>query len=436
MKITFIGATNEVTGSKTFFEYEDQKILIDCGLYQEGEENSKLNLDALPFKPSELTAVIVTHAHLDHTGFLPVLYQQGYRGPIYMSLPTSKLARIILEDSAKLMKDTDEPLYDAEDAQKVISLFKPQIFEEPIKLKSLSFKFHKSSHILGAAFVELHAGLKTITFSGDLGRFDDILLGSPSKLNKTNYLIMESTYGDKVRPHSDMIQELKDLVVKAKSESKTILIPCFALHRAQLISYLISKIFIDSPELEIPLYLNSPMMEQVTFAYKKFLHEFTDTETNLNLAWSNLKFLDHYWDIEKVNNTQSPQIIIASSGMVTGGRIWSHLLTLSKRNDVILFLPGFQAPGTPGHDLINGKRNITSPTGEEVIVQCEILYSGSFSSHGDQNDLINWVQSAHQQPDKIFLVHGEQESKKALADKLCSMEYNTTIPKHLETFEL
>jgi metallo-beta-lactamase family protein len=436
MKITFIGATNGVTGSKTLLEINGESILIDSGLYQEGEDVSYLNHEVLPFDVKNISAVVITHAHLDHTGLLPVLFKNGYRGPIYLTEATSKLAHIIIADSAKIMEDQDKPLYSVDDATHVVSLFKPKKYNTKFSHKNLSITFHKGSHILGAAFVEINAGQKTITFSGDLGRYDDPLLGAPENLCKTNFLIMESTYGNRRRLHKDMQDELLKLIEKAKNENLTLLVPCFALHRSQLLIYLIRKIFSTDPELQMPLYLNSPMMEEVTKAYKVNLNSFIVPEDELKEEWSDLHFLEHYWDIERVNNNTGAQIILASSGMLTGGRIWTHLLEFSKRSDVVIFLPGYQAPGTPGYDLASGKKNIVSPEGVEIIINSQIITSEAFSSHGDQEDLLKWLMSSEQPPEKVFLIHGEEESKKELKKCITDKNIEVIIPSKGEEFKL
>lgn len=437
MKITFVGATKGVTGSKSLLEIHGEQILIDSGLYQEGELNTKTILEDLEFLSKKISAIIITHAHLDHTGFLPYLFKIGYRGPIYLTLATSKLAKIILEDSAKVLSQEKSALYSIEDARGVVSLFRPSPFNQEINHKGIIFKFHKASHILGAAFVELTDGKKTITFSGDLGRHDDLLLGPPSKLNPTDFLVLESTYGNKPRPHLDLIAELQHLLERVKKNKLKLLIPCFALHRSQLLVFIIKSIFAEHPELQMPLYLNSPMMENVTSVYKKFWESFRPHREEIHASWSNLNFLDHYWDIENVNQSNDAEIILASSGMMTGGRIWTHMLDLSKRNDVIIFVPGFQAPGTPGHELISGKKFIRSPEGIDVAINAEVIYSESFSSHADQDDLLQWIQSRPGHlPRTVFLVHGEKEAKIELEKKIESLGPRAHVPKKGEVIDL
>lgn len=436
MKVTFIGAIEGVTGSKSLLEINEELILIDAGLYQEEENIKKLNLEELPFKPKELSAIIITHAHLDHTGFLPFIYKEGFRGPIYLTEPTAKLTNIILNDSAELMQKQDLPLYSKEDAHNVVSLFRPHAFEEVVKINNCTIVFHKASHILGASFVELNDGVSTIVFSGDLGRYDDPLLGPPELISRADYLVVESTYGNRIRVNKNMESELEQILIKIHSNKQILIIPCFALHRAQFLAYLIKKIFTKNPRIKMPFYLNSPMMEEVTYAYKKFINFFIPTEIDLSDVWGKIYFLKHNWDIDNINKAAGPQIILASSGMLTGGRIWTHLSALSRNRDAVIFLPGFQAPGTPGYQLIHGAKKISSPEGDEIEIRAEVLTSEAFSSHADQDDLVNWIKTCKTPIKKIFIIHGEEKSKIGLKERLTTEKYLGIIPKKGESFEL
>lgn len=435
MKLTFIGATLGVTGSKTLLECDDGLFLIDAGLYQEGEHISTLNKEELPFSPKKLTAIIITHAHLDHSGFLPYLYQQGFRGGIYLTEATSKLTRIILSDSAELMNKEDSPIYSLEDAHNVVSLFRPQKFSQEFSIKNTKVTFHHAAHILGAAFVEIKVSDKTIVFSGDLGRGDDPILAPPDNLVAVDYLILESTYGAKNRSSDDMQGEMLNILRKVHKEKLNLIVPCFALHRAQMLSYLIKEIFTLHPELKMPLFLNSPMMEEVTKVYHQFQNDFKVQFDKFNF-WSELYFLNGYWDIDRVNKAEGPQVILASSGMITGGRIWTHLIELAPKNDSLIFFPGYLAANTLGHQMANGEKNLISPDGIEFNVKAEVIQSDVFSSHAKQDELIAWVHSTHKLPSKIFLNHGEEQSKLELAKKLQHDQMEIVIPRKYESFNL
>ena len=446
MKLTFIGATQTVTGSKTLIEINKRNFLIDCGLYQENLTNpqsTNQNIEDLKFLDTHIDGIILTHAHLDHSGLLPYLYKKGFRGPIYCTKETAKLTRIILEDSAELLKNevpsNSTTLYSPEDAQNVISLFRPVKYNESFEDGKVIIEFFKASHILGAAFVRLTADNTSIVFSGDLGRFDDLYLGSPEKLVQTDYLVLESTYGSSIRESTDHMKELKTIIEKTISQKSTLLISSFALHRAQYLTYLIKKIFFLYPELKIPFFLNSPMMEQVFFTYLKFKDTFkeqTFLDFSLTEAYQELNFLDHFWDIEERNNYEGPQIIIASSGMLTGGRIWSHLKTMALKEKNILFLPGFQAVNTPGHKIIHGEKLIMSPEQEAIEINCEIIHSSSFSSHADFSDFQTWMSPRIKTLKKVFLLHGEDKAKTALKKQLELQSLNIITPLKGESYTI
>lgn len=446
MKLTFVGATTTVTGSKTILEYDNQRILIDCGLYQENSSNESaenINQSDLDILNTHFDAVILTHAHLDHSGLLPFLFKKGFRGPIFSTKETAKLTRIILEDSAELIKNqiknNNATLYSPEDAQNVISLFKPQDYKINVNFGNMTFSFHRAAHILGAAFVRIEIADKIITFSGDLGRFDDLFLGQPDQLPMTNYLILESTYGATERETTDHLNEVKKLIEKAINQNATLLISSFALHRAQYLTYLIKKIFYLYPELKIPFFLNSPMMEQVFFTYLKFKDEFSHPsfkEFSLKEAFEELNFLDSFWEIETRNDYQGAQIIIASSGMLTGGRIWTHLKKIAPVEKNILFLPGYQAINTPGYQLINGEKKLLNTERELIEFNCEIIHSSNFSSHAAYGDLQKWLNLEQNKQITIFLNHGEEQSKIKLQKKLEENNIKVICPKKKETFNL
>lgn len=435
MKLTFVGATETVTGSKTLLEISNETILIDSGLYQEGERAEILNRELLPFDIKKLTAIIITHAHLDHTGFLPFIYQQGYRGPIYLTEATSKLTRIILSDSAELISEGTNPLYSLEDAHNVVSLFRPQKFNEKFNIKNVECIFHRASHILGAASVEIYGENKKILFSGDLGRNDDPILNSPVSRAAVDYIVMESTYGASNRLARDMELEMLTILKKIQNEKLNLLVPCFALHRAQMLTYILKKIFYEHPDLKVPLYLNSPMMEKVTQVYLNNQAEFKIDFNKFN-PWEELYFLNNYWDIQRVNETEGPQIILASSGMVEGGRVWTHLVDLAPKNDTLILFPGYLANGTMGFKIASGETNLTSPTLQEFVMKAKILQSDAFSSHAEQSELISWLNSADKKPQVVYLNHGEEKAKLALKEKLESELYNVIIPKKGEVIKL
>lgn len=412
MNLLFWGATDEVTGSMTFVETSEGKLLIDCGLTQGLPEVEKLNDLPLPFAISEIKAVIITHAHLDHSGYLPKLVKKGFKGPIYCTNPTSKLMRIILLDSAKL---SDEDFYNEEDVKNTLNLVKTHEWGEHFDVLSISVSFFPASHILGASSVSLKQGPKKIIFSGDLGRFDDPILPSHAPAPTADIIVMESTYGGKSRT-GDIEKDLHQFLITVSREKRVGIIASFAVARAQTLLTLIYEFFQRHPEEKVRIVIDSPMMKEANKVYLRYSN-LTRREKELFLALDNIESLDHENQWESLKKKEGPLIILSSSGMLSGGRIGRHLYNWHEDKKAILFLPGFQGAGTPGKAFLEGKRKLLTSEGEVFEWQGEVWHSEAFSSHADQNELFKWVET-NNRDSKIFLLHGEAESKKAFKTKL------------------
>ena len=421
MNIHFWGSTDDVTGSMTFMDLPQGKIIIDCGLAQGTEETEQLNKLKLPYEPSEIKAVLLTHAHLDHSGYLPRLVKKGFRGQIYCTPATAKLARIILLDSAKLSEDE---FYDEKDVQQTLHLFKTHDWGQKFELLGAEIEFQSAGHILGASSVIINCYKQKVVFSGDLGRFDDPILLSHAPCPEADIIIMESTYGGKIR-EKNLEKELHNFLTTISKGHKVGIVASFAVARAQTLLTLIHEFHERHPEHKVRVVIDSPMMREANKVYQQYSH-LTKHRDNLYTALANIDSIDFPKEWESLRKKEGPLIIISSSGMLTGGRISRHLYNWHDDEKAILFLPGYQGEGTPGRRIIEGERSLLGPKGEPFVWHGEVWNSEAFSSHADQQELIRWVSENNKTP-KVFLLHGEQASKESLKAKL-GPAFDVTIP--------
>lgn len=430
-KIQFIGATEDVTGSMTLIENADGRILIDCGLYQGTALVAKKNLEKLPFDPKSIKAIILTHAHLDHSGMIPRLIRKGFRGAIYSTTPTMKLARLIMADCARIMEDPLHPLhmfYEMEDVVIAPSLFKQIEFLKSFTLLGMKITLRPAGHILGAASV-LIEGEKTMVFSGDLGRSNDPLMPKPLNCPPADFLVMESTYGSSVR-QGDIQSELTAFLKKIKRESKVGIIASFAVARSQLLITLITEYFNLHPDEKIRFVIDGPMMTEANKVYSEFTSQ-TLMPAELKKALEEVEVIEHTRDWLSLQKKSGPLVVVTSSGMVSGGRIWRYLENWQHDPNACLFLPGFQAIGTAGRALAEGVRQVHDEEGKIINWSGEVITTSAFSSHADQSELIEWINDVGFDT-AIHLNHGEQIAKLALKEKLQSLGYkNITVVKHL-----
>ncbi len=423
MKIKFIGATADVTGSMTLLETSQGKLLIDCGLYQGIDKIVKRNLLPLPFIPTEIDAIILTHAHLDHSGYIPRLVKLGFRGNIYCTKPTMKLAKLIMQDSAEILEKTENHIlksfYEVKDVMVATSLFKTKKFHESFEVLGMKVSFQPGGHILGASSAIIE-GEKKMVFSGDLGRSNDPLIYPPEPCPPTDILMVESTYGGKLR-EGNLEDELKNFLRKVKDESKVGIIASFAVARAQLLITLIHHFYSEHPEEKIRFVIDGPMMTEANKVYKQFAED-TKLPFDLKTALDEVEVIDHIREWDSIRKKEGPLVIVTSSGMVSGGRIWRYLENWQRDPNAILFLPGYQAEGTAGRMLSEGKRIVRDEEGKQIHWMGEVLSSGAFSSHADQAELIAWMKNINKDT-QIFINHGESDSKEIFRKKLIELGY-------------
>jgi len=445
MKITlqFLGGAGSVTGSKHLLTVHQKKYLIDCGLFQGLKELRTSNWKPLPLDPSTLSGVILTHAHIDHSGYLPLLVKRGFRGKIYTTAATTALCKVLLPDAGYLQEEDARfankhgfskhqpalPLFTMEDAEKSLEYFSAVPWEEKQKLSdSVYISFHPAGHILGAAFVQVHIHGTILTFSGDIGRYNGMTMNPPQPLLRTDYLVLESTYGNRIHPKENPKEELKKIIHQTFQRGGTLLIPSFAVGRAQQILFLLSQLKKEGAINGHPVYVNSPMAMKATEIFCKFTKEQALSESQCQEMMKTAHFVSGVEDSKKLNLGTESKIIISASGMATGGRILHHIKTLAPDPKNTILFVGFQAPGTRGEAIIHGTESVKIH-GEQIPIRAKIILLDSLSAHADQAELMRWIQKTSKAPRVTFLNHGEQESREGLKKKIKeTLGWNVVLP--------
>lgn len=440
LQLEFLGATGRVTGSMYAVRTQDHCVLLECGLAQGGRKEEESNRDAFPMPIDSIDAVILSHAHIDHSGRVPLLVKRGYEGPIYTQNASRALCEIMLPDSGYLNeKDAEwqnkklrakgrplvEPLYTRADAEATINQFRSMAYNEPTEIvPGLTLELHDAGHILGSSIVDLTQGEsgegRKLVFSGDLGFRDAPVMESPARLTHADAVLMESTYGDRLhRPFEETIAELSDVFASARSAQGNILIPAFTVGRTQDLLYLMAEHYDDWGLDNWQIYLDSPMAIEATSVYSKYRHLYG---AKLFGPESSLPDLPNFHatrsteESMSINEVGSGAIIIAGSGMCTGGRILHHLKNNIWRPECHLVIVGFQAYGTLGRRIVDGSKEIRL-WGDNYALRAQVHTVGGLSAHADQADLINWYQGFENQP-PVFLVHGEPAPQQALKEKI------------------
>ena len=473
MKITFLGATKMVTGSNFLVEAAGKKFLVDCGLYQGKKEVELENHRPFDYNPADIDFMLLTHAHIDHSGRIPKLYNEGFKNPIYAHKATCDLCGIMLPDSGHIQEmeaewknkkrerkgeKTYPPLYTAEDAINSLELFVPVKYDEIIEIdKNIHVRFNDAGHMLGSSIIELWVnedGKETKTvFSGDIGNNDIPLLDSPTMIESCDYLVMESTYGSRLHMQNDNKAEMfLNIVSETIDNGGNVVIPSFAVGRTQEILYELNKIKENRDDeefrrkyktlMKVPVYVDSPLAISATEIFKQNTDLFEDSikeeieAGNNPLEFPGLKFTQTSDESKALNESTEPCIIISASGMCDVGRIKHHLKhNIWNPKNTILFV-GYQAPGTLGYSIVNGAKKVTI-FGEEIAVNARIEYIEGYSGHADQEWLMNFIYSFISKPKHIFLVHGEEESQDVLKNKILEETgIGVTIPEYGETYDV
>lgn len=451
VKIHFLGASGTVTGSKFLLETSAKNILIDCGLFQGLKELRELNWKSLAFPPEKIDVVLLTHGHLDHTGYLPRLVAEGFEGIVRGTPPTLAIAEIIMMDSAKIQEEDAEkaneeeytvhapalPLYTVKDVEKTLKLFKAGNLDEWYQIDDeIRFRFRKNGHILGATFIELDLFGKIFVFSGDIGREEDLLLIPPDKPEWADYIFLESTYGDRLHPEEDPDKVLIDSVQRTLDNNGTLIIPSFAVERLQTLMYRIWKLHEKNKIPPIPVFIDSPMGNAVYQVFESF-HGWHKLSTPELKAMRNFfHIITSYKDTWKTVDDHRPKVVIAGSGMVTGGRVLTYLRYYLEKKETTVLLVGFQAEGTRGRQLQEGAHEIKI-FGKYCPVKATVEQLNSLSAHADQKGLLDWLSSIKNIPETVFLVHGENTARDSLRVKIRDVYgWHIHLPQIHETVEL
>ncbi len=465
MKIKFLGAARTVTGSCFIVETNHARFAVDCGMHQGSELMERRNLEVASYNPAHIDFFIITHAHIDHSGLLPRMVQQGFSGPVYATEPTGDLLKILLLDSAHIqeveaagknkrmqrtgLKASATPLYVTKDAEAVAPLIKPQKYDEPFEpAPGIRVRFQDAGHILGAAMVELfieeNGSTTNLVFSGDIGRPNQLLMKDPSALRQADFLLMESTYGNRNhKGEQESLDELAEAISYSYGNGEKVVIPAFAVERTQEILYSLHLLSRRGKlPKDMPVYLDSPLAIKATEIFRRY-QSYLDPETQAllkkgedPLALPNLRLSTSTEESIRINETREPAIVISASGMANAGRIKHHLRHNLWRPGASVVFVGFQADGTPGRKIVDGAKKIRI-FNEDIAVAARVFTINGFSAHAGQDQLLEWLSSFQSKRMQVFLVHGEYSAQEHLA-ALIREKFGMTvaIPEYLEEIVL
>jgi metallo-beta-lactamase family protein len=451
MKLTFLGATNTVTGSKFLLTIGAKRILIDCGLFQGLKELRLRNWTKFPIEPKTIDAVVLTHAHIDHTGYLPLLIKNGFKGKVYCSSATKDLCAVLLPDSGYLQEEEAKflnkhnmskhkpalPLYTKLDAENALPYLYPIPFRKSYKLDEETYiTLIPAGHILGATYVQFKHFDTTVLFSGDLGRPEDIIMHPPAIVQAADYIVLESTYGNRLHKKIDPLDELELLINRAVARGGTVVIPAFAVGRAQHLLYLMYLLKKQNRIPHVPIYLDSPMAKEATQLFVKYadLHRLDPALSKAVSAVAEI--VGSKEESQALDLVTTPKIIISASGMLEGGRVLHHIKTFAPDEKSMIIFAGYQAAGTRGADMIHGKPEIKI-FGQPVAIKAEVKVLSNMSAHADYEEILQWLSHFNHYPRKIFITHGEPEAAQSLKEKIEERyRWQCEVPDYLQTEQL
>lgn len=451
MKLTFLGAVGTVTGSKYLVQEKDRNILVDCGLFQGFKQLRLRNWAKLPVDPASIDTVVLTHAHIDHSGYIPLLVRNGFKGRILATPATVALCGILLPDSGYLHERDAEfanryghskhhpalPLYTQEDAEMALRQFTGVGFDEPHALAGgLSLRFLTAGHILGAAMVQIQSEDTSILFSGDLGRPNSATMPDPATVEEVDYLVVESTYGNRRHPETDAEDVLADIITRTIERGGTILIPSFAVGRAQSLLYHIYRLHQARRIPNLPVFLDSPMAIDATDIFCHFPGSHRLTRAEARAACGMAELVHDARDSEALGRNPVPKIIISASGMATGGRVLHHLKHYAPDPRNTILFAGFQAGGTRGADIVNGAEAVKIH-GDYVPIKAEVDNLDMLSAHADADEIMDWLGNFKKPPRMTFITHGEPEASEALRRRIRDeLDWPCIVPEYRDTIPL
>jgi metallo-beta-lactamase family protein len=450
MHISFLGGAGTVTGSKFLVTAGSTRVLVDCGLFQGLKQLRLRNWKKPPLSVTDLDAIVLTHAHLDHSGYLPVLVRDGFEGPIYCTPPTADIAAILLRDSGYLQEEDAAyanrkrfskhkpalPLYTEKDGEAVVKQFRSVELGAEIRVGELRLRLQSAGHILGAASVLVSHGSRSVLFSGDLGRPHDLLMGAPEPPPAADWIVCESTYGGRRHPDADPIETVGEVVRHTAERQGVLLVPSFAVGRAQTILYCLHQLRSRGAIPDVPIYVNSPMATDVTQLYQRHAAYHRLSVAQCADVCNSAVFVRTVEESKELNEKEGPMIIISASGMITGGRILHHMKKFAPDPKNTILLPGFQAAGTRGEALIHGARQVKIHGGY-VGVNAEVIHLQLFSAHADGEEILQWLDSAKRPPRRVYLVHGEPSPADSLRLHIEErLNIDTEVAEHGEVVSL
>jgi metallo-beta-lactamase family protein len=452
MKIRFLGATETVTGSRTLVEGGGATLLVDCGLFQGLKKLRLRNWAPFPVAPSQIDAVLLTHAHIDHSGYLPALVRNGFSGPIYCTEATAELCRILLPDAAHLQEEEAAyanrrgyskhkpalPLYTAADAEAALSLLEPIAFNSDVELPGgFRARWGRAGHILGAAWIHLREGDgPSVLFSGDLGRPNQPVIPAPAPPEEADVVILESTYGDRKHEGLDPAEELAGHVAAVAARGGVVVIPAFAVGRAQTLLHLLTLLVEERRIPDIPIFLDSPMASRVTGLLEHFPEEHRLSPADQERIARGVSFTTSVEESKEIDARNGPMVIVSASGMATGGRVLHHLRVFAPDHRNLILFSGFQAAGTRGEAMIHGADTIRMH-GQDIPVRAQVAVLDGLSAHADAEELLDWIGKLPTPPARVFLNHGEPVAADALRRRIEErFGWDVTIPEFEEWVEV
>ncbi len=451
MELQFLGATGTVTGSKYLLRHRGASVLVDCGLFQGFKQLRLRNWAALPVAASSIDAVILTHAHIDHSGYLPLLAKQGFKGKVYCSEATHELCSILLLDSGYLQEEEAAyanrhslskhhpalPLYTREDAVGCLRQFMPQPFLKDWEpAPGLSANLAPSGHMLGSAFIRIDDGSRSILFSGDIGRPNDLILAAPTRVPGADYLVVESTYGNRLHEASDPLIKLGQVINRTAARGGVVVIPAFAVGRAQNLMYCVHLLKERGIIDNLPVYLNSPMAANATRIYHRHRNEHRLTPEQSDAMCHAATIVNTPDESRALNAKHGPMVIIAASGMVTGGRVVHHLKAFAPDQRNTILFAGFQAGGTRGASIVGGATSVRIH-GQDVPIRAEVASLDNLSAHADAAEIVQWMRGFSTVPRQTFITHGEPVAADAMRQRIeRELRWSCRVPEYLESVSL
>lgn len=443
MDLSFLGATETVTGSKYLLSFNSHKILVDCGLYQGYKELRLRNWEKFPINPSQIDTVLLTHAHIDHTGYLPLLVKNGFKGKIYCSAGTKDLCAILLPDSGHLQEEEAKfankygyskhkpalPLYTLEEANLTLNYFHSIPYDTLITLfEGFQFQFIRSGHIIGSSFIKIKHNDITLLFTGDLGRPHDSVMRPPSIIQTTDYLVIESTYGNRLHEKEHPKELFKNIINKTIHKGGSVIIPAFAVGRAQIILFYLSLLKKEKAIPNIPIYLDSPMAINATDILCKHKEDHQLSDKDCTEICDVAKYIQSVQESKEIDANPTPKIIISASGMATGGRVLHHIKNYAIDYKNTILFTGYQAGGTRGALMTQGAKEIKL-LGQIIPIRANIEVLGNSSAHADYEEILEWLRHFNYPPQKTFITHGEPLAANALKNKIEeNLGWNCEVP--------